>query len=122
MGSGKESASRSAGFAGVALTSRSERATPYPMRVLTALSCTLSCPYMKAITYTAAREALAATMDEVCRDRVPVVITRKAGDTFLLSYQRSAASPLDVPGIATQARTADILAAVKESRAGKARK
>jgi antitoxin YefM len=32
---------------------------------------------MKAITYTAAREGLAATMDEVCRDRVPVIITRK---------------------------------------------
>ena len=32
---------------------------------------------MKAITYTAARECLAATMDEVCRDRVPVIITRK---------------------------------------------
>ena len=32
---------------------------------------------MKAITYTAAREGLAATMNEVCRDRVPVIITRK---------------------------------------------
>ncbi len=32
---------------------------------------------MKAISYTAAREGLAATMDEVCRDRTPVLITRK---------------------------------------------
>jgi len=32
---------------------------------------------MKAITYTAAREGLATTMDEVCRDRAPVIITRK---------------------------------------------
>ena len=32
---------------------------------------------MRAITYTAAREGLAATMDEVCRDRAPVIITRK---------------------------------------------
>lgn len=31
---------------------------------------------MKAITYTAARESLASTMDEVCRDRAPVIITR----------------------------------------------
>ena len=31
---------------------------------------------MKAITYTAARENLASTMDEVCRDRSPVIITR----------------------------------------------
>lgn len=32
---------------------------------------------MKAITYTAARENLAATMDKVCEDRDPVIITRK---------------------------------------------
>jgi hypothetical protein len=32
-----------------------------------------------------------------------------------------AASPLDVPCIVTQARTADILAAIKESRTDKAR-
>jgi len=31
---------------------------------------------MKAITYTAAREGLASTMDQVCRDSAPVVITR----------------------------------------------
>ena len=32
---------------------------------------------MKVISYTAARENLAATMDQVCADREPVVITRK---------------------------------------------
>ena len=31
---------------------------------------------MKAITYTAARENLAATMDRVCEDCDPVIITR----------------------------------------------
>jgi len=31
---------------------------------------------MKAITYTAAREKLASTMDAVCNDRDPVIITR----------------------------------------------
>ncbi|MBU6402375.1 MAG: type II toxin-antitoxin system Phd/YefM family antitoxin [Verrucomicrobia bacterium] len=31
---------------------------------------------MKAMTYTAAREGLAAVMDQVCRDRAPIVITR----------------------------------------------
>ena len=39
---------------------------------------------MKAITYTAAREALADTMDEVCRDRVPVVITRKRDQAVVM--------------------------------------
>ena len=32
---------------------------------------------MKAITYTAARANLAATIDKVCRDHAPIVITRK---------------------------------------------
>lgn len=32
---------------------------------------------MKAITYTSARENLAATMDKVCEDSAPVIITRK---------------------------------------------
>jgi len=31
---------------------------------------------MNAITYTAARENLASTMDQVCQDRSPVIITR----------------------------------------------
>ncbi|HPC57577.1 MAG TPA: type II toxin-antitoxin system prevent-host-death family antitoxin, partial [Kiritimatiellia bacterium] len=32
---------------------------------------------MKAITYTAARENLADTIQRVCEDRAPVVITRR---------------------------------------------
>jgi antitoxin YefM len=39
---------------------------------------------MKAITYTAARGALADTMDEVCRDRAPVKITRKHDQTVVM--------------------------------------
>jgi antitoxin YefM len=39
---------------------------------------------MKAITYTAAREGLAATMDDVCRDRAPVVITRKRDQAVVM--------------------------------------
>ena len=31
---------------------------------------------MKAISYTSARENLASTMDEVCTDHTPVIITR----------------------------------------------
>lgn len=31
---------------------------------------------MEAISYTAAREQLAATMDRVCEDHAPVIITR----------------------------------------------
>jgi len=39
---------------------------------------------MKAITYTAAREELAATMDRVCRDRSPVVITRNRDQAVVM--------------------------------------
>jgi len=35
---------------------------------------------MDAITYTAARAKLADTMDKVCEDHEPVIITRNGGD------------------------------------------
>ena len=39
---------------------------------------------MKAITYTAARENLASTMDAVCEDRAPVIITRKRDQAVVM--------------------------------------
>ncbi|MEI9866599.1 MAG: type II toxin-antitoxin system prevent-host-death family antitoxin [Limisphaerales bacterium] len=39
---------------------------------------------MKAITYTAAREGLASTMDRVCRDRAPVIITRNRNQSVVM--------------------------------------
>ncbi len=39
---------------------------------------------MKAITYTAAREGLASTMDEVCRNRAPVIITRNRDQSVVM--------------------------------------
>ena len=39
---------------------------------------------MKAITYTAAREALASAMDEVCRDRAPLLITRNRDQSVVM--------------------------------------
>ncbi|HVU38843.1 MAG TPA: type II toxin-antitoxin system prevent-host-death family antitoxin [Opitutales bacterium] len=39
---------------------------------------------MKAITYTAARENLASTMDRVCEDCAPVVITRKRDQSVVM--------------------------------------
>jgi antitoxin YefM len=41
---------------------------------------------MKAITYTSARENLAATMDKVCEDRDPVIITRKREQAVVMMY------------------------------------
>ncbi len=39
---------------------------------------------MKAISYTAARENLAATMNQVCDDHDPVIITRKRNQSVVL--------------------------------------
>jgi antitoxin YefM len=39
---------------------------------------------MDAITYTAARQNLAKTMEKVCRDHSPVVITRKSSNSVIL--------------------------------------
>jgi antitoxin YefM len=39
---------------------------------------------MKAITYTAARENLASTMDGVCQDHDPVIITRNRDQAVVM--------------------------------------
>jgi antitoxin YefM len=39
---------------------------------------------MKAITYTAARQNLAKTMDEACKDHAPVIVTRKTNDSVVI--------------------------------------
>ncbi len=39
---------------------------------------------MNAITYTAARENLASTMDRVCEDRNPFIITRKRNQSVVM--------------------------------------
>jgi antitoxin YefM len=39
---------------------------------------------MEAITYTAARQNLAKTMEKVCRDHSPVVVTRKTSDSVVI--------------------------------------
>ena len=39
---------------------------------------------MKAITYTAARQNLAKTMESVCKDHSPVIITRKTSASVVL--------------------------------------
>ena len=39
---------------------------------------------MKAITYTAARQNLAKTMENVCKDHAPVIITRKTSESVVI--------------------------------------
>ena len=39
---------------------------------------------MKAITYTTARQNLAKTMESVCQDHAPVIVTRKKNDSVVI--------------------------------------
>lgn len=39
---------------------------------------------MDAITYTAARQNLAKTMDKVCNDHSPVIVTRKSSNSVVI--------------------------------------
>jgi antitoxin YefM len=39
---------------------------------------------MKAITYTTARQNFAKTMEQVCEDHTPVIITRKASESVVI--------------------------------------
>ncbi len=39
---------------------------------------------MEAITYTTARQNLAKTMEKVCQDHSPVIITRKKNDSVVI--------------------------------------
>ena len=71
---------------------------------------------MKVFTYSQARQALASVLDTARTEEV--LITRRGGDTFAVTYKASPKSPFDVPGIKTQARTRDILEAIRESRSG----
>ena len=39
---------------------------------------------MKAITYTAARQNLSKTMENVCKDHAPIIVTRKTTDSVVI--------------------------------------
>lgn len=80
---------------------------------------------MKAITYTAAREELAATMDRVCRDREPVVITRKRDQAVVVMALEDYEELEETAHLLRSPKNARrLLAAIEalESGKGKARK
>jgi PHD/YefM family antitoxin component YafN of YafNO toxin-antitoxin module len=70
---------------------------------------------MKIFTYSEARRRLSAVLDSARKEEV--LITRRGGDTFRLTYKTTAKSPFEVPGIKTRATTRHIMEAIKESRA-----
>ena len=49
--------------------------------------CTINCTGgvdMEAMTYTAARQNLAKTMEKVCSDHAPVIVTRKTSNSVVI--------------------------------------
>lgn len=72
---------------------------------------------MKQYTYSQARQKLAEVLDAARTEEV--LITRRGGETFRLSFCAGTDSPFDVPGIHAKATTQDILDAVRISRCGK---
>ena len=69
---------------------------------------------MKRYTYSQARQHLAELLDTARTEEV--LITRRGGESFSLTYKASPQSPFDVPPIKTKATTKDILTAIKDSR------
>ena len=80
---------------------------------------------MKAITYTAARESFATTMDQVCRDRAPIVITRNRDQSVvMISLDEYEALEETAHLLRSPVNARRLLAAIHqlESRKGKARR
>ena len=69
---------------------------------------------MKVYTYSQARQNLAQVLNQSKGEAV--LIRRRGGDSFAVVPKPREGSPFDVPGVRTAAATADILAAVRESR------
>ncbi len=69
---------------------------------------------MKIFTYSKARQQLSAVLDTARKEEV--LIKRRGGDIFSLTYKTIPKSPFDVPGLSSNATTQDILNAVKDSR------
>lgn len=72
---------------------------------------------MRVFTYSEARQNLAKLLTLAQTETVR--IRRRDGSVFSLSAEpEPKTSPFDVPGVKTQATTADVLAAIEESRRG----
>lgn len=78
---------------------------------------------MKAITYTAARENLASTIQRVCEDRDPVVITRRRDQAVVMMSLEDYESLEETAYLLRSPKNAKRLReAVDQLRAGRGRK
>ncbi|MDY6832020.1 MAG: type II toxin-antitoxin system prevent-host-death family antitoxin [Thermodesulfobacteriota bacterium] len=69
---------------------------------------------MKVYTYSEARQRFSEVLNIARTEEV--IIKRKGGESFSITFKKNDKSPFDVPGINTRATTKDILEAIKESR------
>jgi antitoxin YefM len=75
---------------------------------------------MQSITYTAARENLASTMDQVCRDHAPVVITRNRDQSVvMLSLEDYASLEETAYLLRSPANAKRLIGAIEALEAGK---
>lgn len=75
---------------------------------------------MKAITYTAARENLAATMNRVCEDRDPVIITRNRDQAVVMISLEDYESLQETAYLfRSPANAARLMESLKEAKRGK---
>lgn len=75
---------------------------------------------MNAISYTQARETLAKTMQRVCRDHDPVIITRKREDAVVMMALEDYESLTETAHLLRSPRNARrLLDAVRELESGK---
>ena len=75
---------------------------------------------MKTITYTVAREHLAATMDQVCQDRAPLAITRNRDQAVvMMSLEEYDALEETAHLLRSPANARRLLAAIEQLAAGR---
>ena len=77
---------------------------------------------MNAMTYTEARETLAVTIRRVCRDHVPVIITRKREDSVVMMAQEDYDSLTESAYLLRSPKNARrLLDSIRELESGKGR-
>ena len=75
---------------------------------------------MNAMTYTEARETLAVTIRRVCRDHIPVIITRKREDSVVMMAQEDYDSLTESAYLLRSPKNAKrLLDAIRELESGK---
>jgi antitoxin YefM len=75
---------------------------------------------MEAISYTAARENLAATMQKVCDDRAPIIITRNRDQAVvMISLEEYESLEETAHLLSSPANARRLLESVAELKAGK---